>query len=97
MRVRNIDRIESRSQRRIDIRAGRIAHHPRLLRCNLQITHDMMIDRDVFFWHNDHLPEVPRDPRPLDLELLFFDISFRQQDKVMASRQIAERLLDSLK
>src|SRR5712692_9139652 len=97
MGMRNIDRIESSSQRRIDIRAGRIAHHPGMLRVNPQLAHDTMVGGNIFFWHDDHLPEEPLNPRPFDLELLFFDLALREQEKVVSRRQVGQRLSDSLK
>ena len=97
MGMRNIDRVESSSQRWIDIRAGRIAHHPAVLLVNAQLAHDLMVDGNIFFWHDDHLPEEPLDSRPFDLELLFFDVSFCKQDKVVARSQVVDSLLDSIK
>jgi hypothetical protein len=43
MGVRNIDCLESRGQRGIDIRAGRIADHPGVLRVNPQLARDPLV------------------------------------------------------
>ena len=69
--MRDVDCIESGSQSRVNVRAGRVANHPGIFRVKLQFPDDTMIGGNIFFLDNDDLLEILLDPRLFDFKLLF--------------------------